>query len=444
VGGEITKQSDIFSLGATIYSLLVGKSPKFSRENFFNFTFITETDIRVDPALEYLVLKAVKKEPSERFETMDEMLQKLNKVKEKAFSREKEREKEEQVELEYDIFSLSHVGRVRSVNQDSCLVMDLAVTEKSRPKAYKLLVVADGMGGEAEGDKASSIAIRVIAQEIMRNLLPVQATGDTAKLYNYEDFQAHSTDMLRQALTRANKAVFDYSREDISRKGMGSTISAMIIQQNNICVCHAGDTRVYVFNKKRGIVQLTEDHSLVGRLVRMGQMTREEALRSPQRSAVYRALGTTPDLEVDFYQYTTKPGDYLLMCSDGIWEYYTDNELLTVFLEEEDPEKILDRLIQTCLEKGADDNATGIITYAKAKDMDMHPKTLLLSQTDKLRIFVPEATDSRQTEEKVQEMKSEKRIREELEKQRLNEELEKNHRRDQRGRKTVGLHDFPC
>jgi PPM family protein phosphatase len=435
MGGKISRQSDIFSLGATIYSFIVGKSPKFSRENFFNFTFITESDLKVDPALEYIVLKAVKKEPPERFENIGDMLDKLIKVKQKSFSREKEKDKDERMELEYETISRSHVGRVRSINQDSCLVMDLSAMEKSIPKNFKLLVVADGMGGEAEGDKASSMAVRVIAQEVLRNFLPVQATGDTAKLYNHEDLQSHSADILRQALHKANKTVFDYSREDVSRKGMGSTISAAIIRQNNVCVCHAGDTRAYVFNRRTGIIQITEDHSLVGRLVRMGQMTREEALRSPQRSAVYRALGTTPELEVDVYQYTMRNGDFLLICSDGVWEYYTDQELTGIFMEEGTPEKILDRLIRTCLERGADDNATAIISYAEFKDSEMYLKTQAVSHPDKLRIFVPESGEAVKMEDKPSELKikeikpqkesSEKRIREELEKQRLAESPDK-------------------
>ncbi len=436
VGGNVGPHSDIYSLGATIYSLITGRAPKLSRENFFIFQPLNDTDLLIDPIFEKIIMRAVKKEPGERFSSVDNMLTALKALKDKEET--PRRQPLQPPNLEFEVVARSHVGKVRSTNQDSCLVTRFGSYEKSKPNFWELLVVADGMGGEAEGDKASSLAIRVIASEVLQSFMPINVDAETMRLYSDDNLQEKSGDILKRAVLRANSVVFDYSRMDPARRGMGSTISAGLIIKNNLCLCHAGDTRGYVFNRHFGLMQLTEDHSLVGRLVRLGQLTREEALRSPQRSAVYRALGTTPDLEVDVYHYNIKPGDIIILCSDGVWEYFPDQELISIILEEAVPDKIADRLIATCLERGADDNAT--LVCLRAKGAVEHPKTLRLDEKAKV---IPQILEKRQ-EEKAEERAREqadsqkeakekrrregqdkKRMREEAEKKRMQEEAEK-------------------
>jgi protein phosphatase len=448
VGGVIGKLSDIYSLGASIYSMITGKVPTLSRESFFTFQPPSEVNSSVDPSLEKIVLKTVKKEPSERFQSVDYLIQALKSIKEKGREAPPKKLAAVPIEMDFDVEVRSHLGKVRSANQDSCLFNRFMAYEKSKLISWNLLVVADGMGGEAEGDKASSLAIRVISREVQDGFMPVNADAETMRLYSEDNLHEKSADILRRAVIKANNVVFDYSRQEPSRRGMGATISAALIIRNNLCICHAGDTRAYIFSKHMGLVQLTEDHSLVGRLVRLGQLTREEALRSPQRSAVYRALGTTPELEVDVYNITLRPGDFILICSDGVWEYFPDKELISIIVEEALPARIADRLISTTLERGADDNATLIVMQAKGQ-ADEQGKTLNLEEQSKGIMQVLEkrqderkAEDARKEEERkraeeirLEEKKrekesltlasQEKRRKEELEKKRQREELEK-------------------
>lgn len=360
MGGKIGTKSDIFSLGATLYYLATNSKPKqFSREHSFtDFIPIDDSERKISKTLEKIILKATKKEPEKRFKDIDELLEKLIDMEEVEKGKTKRQERES---LDFDIYARSHVGKVREINQDSCFVTSLSTYEKSTVNKYNLLVVSDGMGGVAEGEKASSLAIRVIAREVLETYVPVITGNDTIRLYSDDDLQDKAAYIMKRAIDLANTIVFEYAQEDISRKGMGATLTGAFIEKDNMCVAHAGDTRCYIYNDEEGLGQISEDHSLVGRLVRMGQLTREEAMVSPQRSAIYRALGTSPELEIDFYQRTLKRGDLVLICSDGVWEYFPDKELIEIIKTCKTPKVIGDILIKKCLERGADDNATLII-----------------------------------------------------------------------------------
>lgn len=370
LGGKLNAGSDIFSLGASLYYIATNTEPKqFSRENAFNFSHINALDKRIGKKLESIIMKCVRKEPSNRYTDAKQLEEQLVKLKESG-----EEDPEKSTELKLEIFSLSHIGKVRSVNQDSCAVVSGTFFEKSVQTAYTLLVVADGMGGVAEGDKASSLAIRTISREVLEGYMPVNIGGDTVRLFAEGDLQDKSSYILKRAIEKANQKVYDYSRQDSARRGMGSTLTAGLIMKDNLCICHAGDTRGYLYNPQEGLVQLTEDHSLVGRLVRMGQLTWEEARTSPQRSAVYRALGTSSELEVDVYQRTMKPGDLYVFCSDGIWENFPSEEIESIIINEKTPRAVGEKLLQVTLDRGADDNSTLIAFYVPEKNTSPEKK----------------------------------------------------------------------
>lgn len=359
--GKIDFRSDIYSVGASLYNLISGKTPLLEqRENFFVFPPFRELKIKVEPAIEKVIMKSVNKKIEDRFETINEfgeaLSASLNAEKPAVPAVPVDQACSSDTALRVGI--KTDIGCVRSINQDSCLYLDFVAYEKSEARECSLFIVADGMGGEAEGEKASSLAIRAISKHVLDSYLPTDIYQKTQKLVP-EDVAERGMTILSDALKEANKLVFEYSQQDISRKGMGSTISAAIIDGSTLVVGHAGDTRVYLINE--AITQISEDHSLVGRLVKMGQLKKEEALKSPQRSLVYRALGTNPELEVDTYFRDLKAGDAVLLCSDGCWEYYTDDELFTFFREKDEPQDICDNLVSTCLERGADDNCTAIV-----------------------------------------------------------------------------------
>jgi protein phosphatase len=358
---KLDARSDIYSIGATLYCLLAGKIPQIDqRESFFSFPPLSENGVKIRPEMEKVIMTAVSKKAESRYGSVDEFKLALD----NALLQKAEVPVVPQVQaaansaLSMNIGMCSNIGMVREINQDSCLFMNFAFYEKSDLKEGALFIVADGMGGEAEGEKASSLAIRAISRYVLDSYVPIETGAKTRKL-DPLDISRRTAPMLAEALKEANRIVFEYSQQDISRKGMGSTISAALIDGNNLVIAHAGDTRLYVINEV--VEQVTEDHSLVGRLVKMGQLKKEEALRSPQRSLVYRALGTNPELEVDSTEKKLNAGDWIFICSDGCWEYFLDDELLQVFHEYKEPQDICDRLIALCLERGADDNCTAIV-----------------------------------------------------------------------------------
>ena len=145
---------------------------------------------------------------------------------------------------------------------------------------------------------------------------------------------------------------------------MGCTITACILEPDEIVIGHVGDTRAYHW-REGVLTRLTTDHSLVGRLVEMGQLTEEEARNSPQRSIIYRAMGTNPEVEVDLYHQELKPGDRIMVSSDGVWEYFESGELQSLMAEADTPANIAARLVDICLQRGADDNATLAVIFAR-------------------------------------------------------------------------------
>lgn len=405
VGGSPCVASDVYGVGATLYFLLSGQSPAaVSREQFFFFPPLRTHVKGVPPRLEAAVMKAVSKDARNRFSSADEMADALEEVllggaedtagdaapttageappapadppapspseaappaSEPASAGEASTPQQPWAPgfLPCVIGMKSHVGCVRSVNQDSLLVTGFSAWEHSVPTQALLVVVADGMGGEAEGDKASSLAIRSMASHVLASCIPVKTGTDTSRLRPTETVP-RLEELVHEAIETANRCVFDYSRQDESRRGMGSTLTALMIDWPHAVFGHAGDTRAYLYRPaSQQIDQVTEDHSLVGKLVRIGQLTREEARTSPQRSYLYRALGTQGELEVDLYTRELARGDRLLLCSDGVWEYFSEDEIIGFMRQGDDPQATCERLIEETLRRGADDNATAIIVH---------------------------------------------------------------------------------
>lgn len=297
-------------------------------------------------------MRAVSKAPAERYVTAGEMLNAL----EACLADPADTRAATPVLAGYEIAMKTDIGCVRSINQDACAEVQFVVWEKDVPTRAHLVVVADGMGGEAEGDKAASLAVRSLAREVLTSVLHFQVAGETNRLLPTDPIERARV-LLERGIETANRSIHDYAELDPSRRGMGCTMTAVLLVRDTAVMGHVGDTRGYRF--RGGELDLvTTDHSLVGRLVQMGQMNREEARNSPQRSIIYRALGTNPEVEVDLYERRLAPGDYLLICSDGVWEYYQDGELSEFFGRGPNAAEAADWLVATCLERGADDNAT--------------------------------------------------------------------------------------
>lgn len=233
--------------------------------------------------------------------------------------------------------SLTDIGKVREINQDSFAV-DLD---------QGLFIVADGMGGHAAGEKASQTAVQIIQERLDTTASP----GNGALL-----------DMLQTAIQDANREIINASMEEPSMRGMGTTATVLVAQNNNLYVGHVGDSRAYLVRNRR-IDQITDDHSIVAQLVRARAITPQEAARHPYRNVITRCLGMQVDVEADTQQRELKSGDRLLICSDGLSGLVSDDEMLQYVLSSQDPQNTCHDLVNLALERGGSDNITVVLIF---------------------------------------------------------------------------------
>ncbi len=222
----------------------------------------------------------------------------------------------------------SDVGRQRSANEDSLVL---------RPPFF---AVADGMGGAKAGEVASAIA--------------AGAFDDAAPAG--EQAEAQLTRLLREA----NRRIYELAVSDESRRGMGTTLTAARVDDDEISLGHVGDSRAYRLRDGE-LVQLTRDHSLVAELERSGQITPEAAEHHPQRSIITRALGPEPDVEVDTYTVAGRAGDVFLLCSDGLTSMISDEEVAAILRSADDLDSAAESLVRAANQSGGKDNITVVL-----------------------------------------------------------------------------------
>jgi len=228
--------------------------------------------------------------------------------------------------------ALSHVGKIRSNNQDSGYA------------GTQLFVVADGMGGHAGGDVASAIAIRRI-----RETDRVYASPGDAEF------------ALQSSLIAANQLLAETVFEHQELTGMGTTVSALLRVGDSMAVAHIGDSRVYLFRDDE-LSQITADHTFVQRLVDSGRISPEEAAVHPRRSVLMRVLGDVDAApEIDTATLGTQPGDRWLICSDGLSSYLAEERIKKALAAELDAEQVAKRLVKETLDHGAPDNVTIVV-----------------------------------------------------------------------------------
>ena len=165
---------------------------------------------------------------------------------------------------------------------------------------------------------------------------------------------------LRQAAALANREVFQRSLRDEDCAGMGTTLVAALAGEGGAVILNEGDSRAYHINRE-GIALVTRDHSLVADLVERGELTREEARRHPNKNLITRALGADPDLMADCFRQPLAPGDYLLLCSDGLSNVVEEQEMLYEVIHGEGDESCCQRLLDIALSRGAPDNVTVVL-----------------------------------------------------------------------------------
>lgn len=249
--------------------------------------------------------------------------------------------------------ALTDQGRVRRNNQDTIFAGKLKLPDND--EVY-LLVVADGMGGARAGEEASRVAAGTLKTQIERDLKQPLPMNDA-------DWQA----LLRRASQQANARVYDQAQANSNQRGMGTTLTVALVVNDRLHIAQVGDSRAYLINARgvtddgRTSAQLTTDHTLVARLIEIGQMTPEEARTATIGNVLYRAIGTDPTVDIDTRSDQLEPGDVIFLCSDGLDRYVTDAELTRIVLEQADPHRAAQRLIALANERGGQDNISVVI-----------------------------------------------------------------------------------
>ncbi len=244
----------------------------------------------------------------------------------------------------------SHVGAVRQRNEDSTLVISSLATGDVALPPFALLIVADGMGGHSEGQRASHFAARVVARDIMRHIYPPFLQIDMS-----EPGKPVRT-ILADAVQNANWAV------NASNPESGTTLTATLIVGSRLYIAHVGDSRAYQFvDGVPSAEVLTVDHTFVQRLQDAGQITADEAAQHPQRNVLYRAVGQGERLEADVSTRTLSGSGWLLLCSDGLWGVLPSELIHATVTSATSPQHACDELITAALDAGGPDNITVVI-----------------------------------------------------------------------------------
>ncbi|MGH2546502.1 MAG: Stp1/IreP family PP2C-type Ser/Thr phosphatase, partial [Actinomycetota bacterium] len=226
------------------------------------------------------------------------------------------------------------VGRVREGNEDSYMVRE------------PLFAVADGMGGHQGGEVASKLALDTLRE----------ATDGTA---------------LAQAVQDANRAVFEQAGRDPALAGMGTTLTAFLAEGDTLRLAHVGDSRAYLL-RDGDLQRITTDHTVVEGLVEKGELTAQEATIHPQRSILTRAIGVDGEVVVDQASIQPRPGDRLLLCSDGLTGMVDEATIQRILEEYADPQAAAEALVDAANEAGGQDNITAVVVDVADAEPDPH------------------------------------------------------------------------
>lgn len=223
--------------------------------------------------------------------------------------------------------SRTEIGNVREHNEDSLTVLP------------PLFAVADGMGGHEAGEVASEITINTL-----NDLAPQSADAEA----------------LARAVVAANLNVIKAPSQGVGREGMGTTLTAAILEKERLVIAQVGDSKAYLLHNG-SLQQLTRDHSLMADMIEAGQLTEAEARVHPNRSVITRAIGSDPHMQPDLYELNVETGDRLLLCSDGICGMIEDHEIASIMRQAPSAQSCADQLVEAALAAGGFDNATAVV-----------------------------------------------------------------------------------
>ena len=244
-------------------------------------------------------------------------------------------------------YSITDVGQKRTVNQDFVFTSETPVGNLPN-----LFVVADGMGGHKAGDFASSYAVEVLLSTIVF------------------DENSNPVKIIRAAIENANTQLLREASDNETMSGMGTTMVLVTIVGHYAYVANVGDSRLYLVDENK-ISQITKDHSLVEEMVRMGEISRDDARNHPDKNIITRALGAGRDVDVDFFDIRLTPGDILLLCSDGLSNMVPDEDIRQVIRTSETLEETGRRLVSMANDNGGRDNIAVVLVEPETKEVEV-------------------------------------------------------------------------
>lgn len=232
---------------------------------------------------------------------------------------------------------ISDIGLKRSLNEDAASFYE--------NDSLKLYVVADGMGGHNAGEVASKMAVDEIINYVKNNFR------------NESD-----EDLLIDAISEANKNIFEFAKTNEKLSGMGTTVTACLITKGYIQIANVGDSSCFGISRKDKIIKkLTKDHSLVQQLVDSGSISEKDAINHPNKNIITRALGTESKVSVDIFPIQNSTYDMYMLCSDGLTNEIQKSELLSIILEEKEYDKMAEKLVEKAKDNGGRDNITVLL-----------------------------------------------------------------------------------
>lgn len=248
----------------------------------------------------------------------------------------------------YRIGQATDQGQNREYNEDSLFLWRSVLRRAHDYVPFELYIVADGMGGHANGESASELATHVVASQLIREVfLPFLQLTDYAS-------PAPINEALVSAIENANQVI---SHEV---PGAGTTLTAMLLLGETAFLAHVGDTRAYLITQDK-IERLTQDHSLVGRLLQVGAISEEDAAKHPQRNIIYRSVGQGETLQADWHSLELPAESRVLLCCDGLWGSVTDAQIKQIVETAAHPQQACDQLLQTARQQGSTDDITLVL-----------------------------------------------------------------------------------
>lgn len=344
-------RSDVYAIGALLQFLLTGESLS-PEEGSYLYPVAT-----VFPNCERLLSRALASQPAKRFQSAAEFRSALTDLN---------------LPVVLQAGHFTDVGLVRELNEDSILSLNLTQYYESVQTQIGIYVVSDGMGGEAAGEVASRVSVRAVAEWMTDKLISaslrstheekIAAPTHTGglRLAIADGNEMATTEMLRQAVVAANREVLAYARANPDERGLGATLTVAMLVGEVLTIAHVGDSRCYLLNGDK-FEQITEDHSLVQKMVNTGNLTRSEARIHPYRNVIYRSIGADEQIEIDIIRRKLVSSDVLLLCSDGLNGMLSDDHIRDILMVNPDPNAAAKELVVAANAAGGEDNTSVIV-----------------------------------------------------------------------------------